>query len=403
MVQVSANTKARKEKESRQQGWGGSGTPEVTLGLDVSDIYTHLCAVDEAAQVIGEQRVRTKPEALTKALTAYPGARVVLEAGPHSPWLSRLVAELGYEVIVANPREVALIARSHRKDDRFDAEQLARLGRLDPEAARAHRAPERAGAGGSAGAAQPRGAGAPADGARQPCPWFGQGIRCLVAGGPDDAHLPPDGSGAHPEELRPALLGVIESIATLNATIASYDQEIERLCTERYPETAVLRRVPGVGPITSLAYVLTIEHPGRFARSRDVGPYLGLAPRRRDSGSRQSQLGISKRGDTHLRRLLVQAAHYILGPFGPDTDLRRWGERYQSSGAANAKKRALVAVARRLAVLLHALFYEGRLIRKADVAAFCAVLPIAPPRPQPCGGCRCRCEWRRRLVPGTLW
>ena len=372
MVQVSANTTTREQRENRQQGWGGAGTPEVTLGLDVSDIYTHLCAVDEAAQVIGEQRVRTKPEALTKALAAYPGARVVMEAGPHSPWLSRLVAELGHEVLVANPREVALIARSHRKDDRFDAEQLARLGRLDPKllAPIEHRS-EQAQADLQvlrSREALVRQRTALVNHVRGSVKAFG----ALLPAGLTTRAFHQTAPEHIPEELRPALLGVIESIATLNATIASYDQEIERLCTERYPETAVLRRVPGVGPITSLAYVLTIEHPGRFARSRDVGPYLGLAPRRRDSGSRQSQLGISKRGDTHLRRLLVQAAHYILGPFGPDTDLRRWGERYQSSGAANAKKRALVAVARRLAVLLHALWVNGEVyepLRQAEATA----------------------------------
>jgi transposase len=134
-------------------------------------------------------------------------------------------------------------------------------------------------------------------------------------------------------------------------------------------ETKALRQVVGVGPLTALTYVLTIEDPARFVHSRDVGPYLGLVPRRRDSGEHTSQLGISKAGDTHLRRLLVGCAHYILGPFGPDTDLRRWGEHHSATGAKNASKRAVVAVARKLAVLLHALWIRGEVYEPLRHAA----------------------------------
>lgn len=97
----------------------------------------------------------------------------------------------------------------------------------------------------------------------------------------------------------------------------------------------------------------------RFIHSRDVGGYLGLTPRHRDSGQRVSQLRISKEGDCYLRTLLVQCAHYILGPFGPDTDLRRHGERIGARGGKNGKRRAVVAVARKLAVLLHRLWVTG--------------------------------------------
>ena len=121
-----------------------------------------------------------------------------------------------------------------------------------------------------------------------------------------------------------------------------------------------------MGPITALTFVLTIEDPGRFPQNREVGAYLGLVPRQRESGERAPQLRISKSGDAGLRRLLVQAAHYILGPFGPDTDLRRWAERYAGTGARNAKKRAVVAVARRLAVLLLALWKTGEVLRAAS-------------------------------------
>ncbi len=117
-----------------------------------------------------------------------------------------------------------------------------------------------------------------------------------------------------------------------------------------------MRQIAGVGPMTALCNVLTIEDPARFKNGRSVGAYLGLKPRQRDSGDRTPQLRITKRGDEMLRRLLVNAAHYILGPFGPDCDLRRWGTALSERGGANAKKRAVVAVARKLSAVLYALW-----------------------------------------------
>src|SRR5205814_7802566 len=119
-----------------------------------------------------------------------------------------------------------------------------------------------------------------------------------------------------------------------------YDRRIEEMASEKYRHTKLLRQVKGVEPITSLAYVPTVENPERFTQSRDVGPYLGLVPKQEDSGESQPQLGISKAGDRMLRKLLVGSAQYILGPFGPDTDLRRYGLRLCERGGKNAEKRA---------------------------------------------------------------
>jgi len=173
----------------------------------------------------------------------------------------------------------------------------------------------------------------------------------------------PAASERAPPALAPALLSVLSTIAHLNREIRQLDKSIEAVAAEHYPQTAVLRSVPGVGPITALAYVLTLEEPQRFARSRDVGPYLGLTPKQRQSGASQPHLRISKAGNGHLRRLLVACAHYVLGPFGPDTALRRWGLSKASHGGKNGKKRAVVAVARKLAVLLHRLWTTGKLYR----------------------------------------
>jgi len=143
---------------------------------------------------------------------------------------------------------------------------------------------------------------------------------------------------AIPVEVREALLPLVQLVETVNDCIARYVEKIEELGRNKYGHTTSLRQVKGVGPITSLAYVLTLEDPQRFASSREVGPYLGLVPKQEDSGDSQPQLGISKAGDRMLQRLLVGSSQYMLGAFGPD-DLRRYGLRLCERGGKNAKKR----------------------------------------------------------------
>jgi transposase len=180
-----------------------------------------------------------------------------------------------------------------------------------------------------------------------------------------------------PVEMREALLPLVRLTSALSDSIQGYDEKIEKLGREKYGHTALLRQVKGVGPITALAYVLTLENPERFEKSRDVGPYLGLVPKQEDSGESQPQLGISKAGDRMMRRLLVGSAHYILGPFGPDTDLRRYGLRLCERGGKNAKKRAGVAVARKLAVLLHRLWVSGEVYEPLRQGMSATMTPAA--------------------------
>jgi len=165
-------------------------------------------------------------------------------------------------------------------------------------------------------------------------------------------HVPPPG--------RAALGGVLGQIEQLSQSIAGYDHGLKHLAQTKYPETQLLQQVPGVGPVTSLAFLLTLGDKHRFGKSREVGPYLGLVPRQDASGQRSPQLPITKAGDQYLRRLLVGSAHYILGPFGPDSNLRRHGLELATRGGNNAKKRAVVAVARKLAILLHRLWVTGK-------------------------------------------
>lgn len=331
-----------------------------TIGLDLSDKTMEACVLDGAGEVIERFRVRTTPEALERALARFDPSRVILEVGTHSPWVSRLVTRLGHEGIVANPRRVRLIAENDSKRDDFDAELLARLGRIDPNllAPIVHRGEQ---------AQRDLVLLRSRDGLVRARSQLINQVRGFAKS--LGTRLPASSAEAFPKRVRaiaasdlfPGLETMLAMIEQLTTEIRRMDREVERLGQERYPETRGLRQVQGVGPITALAFVLTLEDPSRFARSRSVGSYLGLRPRQRDSGEQRPQLRITKAGDALLRRLLVTAAHYILGPFGPDTALRRHGLRIAERGGKAAKKRAIVAVARKLAVLLHRLWVSGEI------------------------------------------
>ncbi len=339
---------------------GSKDQPNMTAGLDLGDKYSYLCLIDQhSGEVMEEGRLRTSPEAFRRRFDSEQPMRIAIEAGTHSPWASRVLEECGHEVLVANARKLRLIYANKRKTDEIDAENLARLARVDPkllyplkhrgEDSQAHMALIRSrqalvscrtqlvnhvrGALKSFGGRLPKG----------PAVSFHKKAA---------EHIP--------EALGPALGPILEQIASLTQRIRDYERQLETLSKERYPETELLRQVEGIGPLTALTFVLTLEDPYRFEKSRCVGAYLGLVPARDQSGDRDPrERRISKEGEEMLRRLLVSSAHYILGPFGSDSDLRRHGEKIASRGGKNAKKRAVVAVARKLAVLLHSLWLSA--------------------------------------------
>ncbi len=337
---------------------GNTNEAMVTIGLDLGDRQTAGCVVDEGGQILERFQARTTPTRLLAAVSRWPGARVVLEVGAQSPWVSRRLQAAGYGVVVANARRVRLIAEGDAKSDRLDAELLARLGRVDPAllAPIQHRSET---AQRDLGVVKARAA---------LVRMRTLGINHVRGVAKALGHrLPACATEAFPARVRAQAVGATlpgstELVAVteqLTASIRALDRQLATLATTRYPVTELLRQVPGVGPLTALTYVLTLEDPTRFPRSRTVGAYLGLRPKRRDSGALQPELSITKAGDALLRRHLVTAAQYILGPFGPDTDLRRWGQALAGRGGKAAKKRAVVAVARKLAVLLHRLWLTG--------------------------------------------
>jgi transposase len=330
----------------------------LTVGVDLGDKWSNYCILGLNGETLVEGELQTRQEDFGELFAALSPARVVMEVGTHSAWARDAVAGCGHEVLVANPRQMEGPKKRKRKNDRIDAHKLARIGRMDPQSLFPidHRSAEvrrdllTLRARGALVAVRTevintiRGL-VKSMGGRLP--------KCSTQTFPQRAE------GELPAEVRETLLPLVQIVKSVNDSIASYDEGIEQLATKKYPQTNLLRQVKGVGPVTSLAYVLTLEDPKRFPRSRDVGPYLGLVPKQEDSGDRQPQLRISKMGDMMVRSLLVGSAHYIVGPFGPDTELRRYGLRLCERGGKNAKKRAVVAVARKLAVLLHQLWVSG--------------------------------------------
>jgi len=356
--QLDAESSLVAEPEKGMRGAECPNLDRLTVGVDLGDQWSNYCILGLAGETLAEGQFRTRRQETSEFFQDLAVSRVVVEVGTHSAWVREVIAGFGHEVLVANPRLMEGSKRRRRKNDRIDANKLARLGRTDPKSLHSiqHRSTEvredllvlRA-----------------RDALIASRTELINTVRALVK--TMGARLSSCSSDAFakkaemdiPNELRETLQPLLRLIATLNDEIKSYDQRIGQLASEKYMHTQLLRQVTGVGPITALAYVLTLEAPLRFARSRDVGPYLGLVPKQEDSGDTQPQLGISKAGDRMLRKLLVGSAQYILGPFGPDTDLRRFGMRLCERGGKNAKKRAAVAVARKLAVLLHRLWVSG--------------------------------------------
>jgi len=332
--------------------------PKLTIGLDLRDRISHYCILDEADNVILEHSLPTTSKGIHRVFCRIPRSRIALETGTHSPWVSRQLTSLGHEVIVAHARNVRLIGESSRKDDQLDARTLARLARIDPgllcpvrhrsAKAQIHLTVIRA----RAGLVSARTA--LVNTARGLTKSYGERLRKCGSG-----QMSREIAKGLSQELRDALEPLLEEIESLNERIAEYDRRIEQIAKEVYPEVALLKQVKGVGALIALTYVLTLDDPHRFRRSRDAGCFLGLRPGHRNSGMSEPQMHISKEGDGYLRTLIVQDAHYILGPFGEDSDLRRWGLKLAERGGKNAEKRAVVAVARKLAVLLHKLWVSG--------------------------------------------
>ena len=330
----------------------------ITIGMDLGDKTHEVCVLDDSGNVmVGQQIVNTK-ESVVKFFTPYAGALVAIETGTHSPWIARELETLGLEVLVGNARKLRAIWTAKNKSDVHDAEMLARIARVDRKLLYP---------------VHHRGEAAQQDLAVLKARDMVVAVRSdlvnhvrgtVKSSGHRIAKCSTDSFAGQarasvPLGLMPALLPVIEEIESLTARIRAYDKQVLDLVEQRHPEAKRLSQVPGVGPLTSLGFVLSLEESDRFRKSRSVGAYLGLTARRDQSGQTDKQLRITKAGDEYLRRLLVGCSHYILGAFGPECDLRRFGLKLAARGGKNAKRRTVVAVARKLSVLLHRLWVTG--------------------------------------------
>ena len=328
-----------------------------TIGMDLGVRKSSFCILDPSGKQIEEDSLRMSHESIELFLSEQPTSRLVIEACGPCRWVAEFATKNGHEVIVANPREFRLIASSHKKSDRNDARILAEFGQVRPKLLH---------------------------------PIQLRGLKCQIArstlGNRD--HLVKQRTqlinavraevrglgeclptcaayvfhkrmrGQIPAILKASVDPLLDVLASLANSIKRLENEIASLSVKQFSKsgTEIMRQVAGVGPITALAFVATIEDPTRFKKSRDVGPYVGLASKSRSSGDKNPELRISKRGDALLRRLLVNAATYIMRPNAPDSDLRRFGERIQGRGGQAARGKARIAVARKLSVLLHRLW-----------------------------------------------
>jgi transposase len=329
----------------------------VFVGCDVSDKFTELCMVDGSGAVIEAKRVRTTKPALVRAIHKHRPARVALEAGTHSRWIEEALAAAGHQVLVANPRQLQLIWKGKKKTDRSDAILLARLARVDVSllAPVHHRS---------------RAAQIDLAVLRSRDLLVSVRTRLInhIRGLLKQFGLRVPGCSTEvfvaraketiPAQLEAALNPVLETLRQLDAKISEHDKEVERLF-ETNATAQRLAEVDAVGPITSLAFTLTIDDPTKFKSSRVIGSFLGLTPAKDQSGESDPEKHISKAGNSFLRRLLIQCAHRLLGRFGPDCDLRRWGLTICARGGSSAKKRAIVAVARKLSVVMHRIWVTG--------------------------------------------
>ena len=334
-------------------------TNNSTIGMDLGDRNHIVVVLDADGQETECIKVVNTRTSVKRFFQNYSGATVAIEAGTHSPWISRLLEELSCRVYVGNPYKLRMIWDSTDKSDERDARMLAMVCRVEPRLlwpvhhrdVNAHVDLEMIKA---------------RDILVQSRSKLINHVRSVVkavgerlpgCSADSFANRIPD---LLPELLSPALRPLVDTIADLTVKIKDMNKQIVTLIEDRYPEAQRLQQIKGVGPVTALAFVLTLEDPGRFTKSRQVGPYLGLTPRRDQSGDTDKQLRITKAGNTYMRKLLVNCAHYIIGPFGLDSNLRRHGLTIAAHGGKNARKRAAVAVARKLAVVMHRLWASGQ-------------------------------------------
>lgn len=249
------------------------------IGIDLGDVWGHYCSLDEEGNIVEEGRVKITRRAMSDHFADLPPTRIAIEAGAQSLWVSEHLSEMGHEVLVANVRELRAITESDRKHDPADAEKLARYARVDPRILRPikHRSSLA-----HADLVFVRSRAVLVETRTR----LSNTARSLVK--PFGFRLPPISVSGYakkaldkvPERLKAAIGPLLALIDALTVQIIAFDQEITKMAEGKYPETFALQQVHGVGALTALTFVLTLEDKNRFRKSRDAGCFLGLRPRR---------------------------------------------------------------------------------------------------------------------------
>jgi len=336
----------------------------IYAGLDISDKSTHICVMDGEGKIVWRGVCATDPEVLAFTLRKHARdvARVVLETGSLSAFLYHGLIERGVPVvcICARHAKKALSARTN-KSDVHDAEGLAQLARtgwfkavhIKDSATHLDRAQlkvrEQLIKSHHAMVNQMRGL----------LKLFGLRMGKVTTPGKRAERL--EALYAQKSELRVILAPLVATLTALEAQISSSSRSLKARA-EADPVCQRLMSVPGVGPIVALSFKSTIEDPGRFDHGQDAGAYAGLTPRRFQSGEHDAKGHISRAGDPMLRSALYEAANNLLSRVKRPSPLQTWGKALATSKGA---KRARVAVARKLAVLLHRLWQSDTSFRWA--------------------------------------
>lgn len=333
---------------------------ETYLGVDLGDKKHHVCVTDKNGVILKEFSITNDRAALRKLCEDHPNGAVAIEVGTHSPWISRFLMAGGMHVTVANARKLRAIYQNDRKCDRLDAQMLAKLLRADADLLSPIQH-------GSEQAQKDLVAIKIRDSLVRQRVHIIATVRGVIkslglripASSSESFHVKADVFLAEHPALEPAITPALRSIQSLTEQIKFYEKAIGQAARQYHPQAVKLQQIPSIGPITSMAFVLSIEDPNRFKDPRDVGAYLGLVPRRDQSGGTDKQLPISKAGNRYLRALLVQCAQYLLGHFGPDCALREQGLKLAAKGGKAAKKKAVISIARKLAVMMVAMWQKG--------------------------------------------
>lgn len=334
-------------------------TNGITVGIDLGNKKHVITAIDAKGNVLQKATIENKVQEIKEFFSQFKeSCLVVIEAGTPSILVGNLLKNMGHKVKVANPVKIKAIWGSTVKTDDRDSEMLARLANADMKLlSEVHLKEMKTQIHSSVLKARDKLVKSRAslvNFARSQFKITGLEVpKCTPE------NFTKKVKDFIPKDLKLPLQSILRTISFLTEEIKRYDKKISKLC-KKYKQTEILQQVDGVGPLTSLALCLAIGDETRFKKNRAIGAYFGLTPKCDQSGDSNKELKISKAGNRYIRSLLVNCAQHILGIFGKDSNLKRFGERIMNRGKGKKfKKKAVVAVSRKLSVLLLRLYKTG--------------------------------------------